>query len=179
MTSPARFRCLSALSLLATLATAGCHSHVVSGAQARTEARAAAAQQRAELEAIPPASKNRYMAIHSYDSWENPYITVQPDMLTLHVMYADQNPTDFGSGGMLRPAGARRQVVNISPGRLAEAMSSIPPTSWPYGRVVAVEEAHQTPGKQEPTVRRNMENAIVILNDLGIVAYDLADGNLR
>ncbi len=119
------------------------------------------------------------MAIHSYDSWENPYITVQPDMLTLHVMYADQNPSDFGSGGMLRPAGARRQVVNISLSRLAEAMSSIPPASWPYGRVVAVEEAHQTPGKQEPTLRRNMENAIGVLSDLGIVAYDLADGNLR
>jgi hypothetical protein len=45
--------------------------------------------------------------------------------------------------------------------------------------VVAVEEAHETPGKQEPAVRRNMETTVSVLNDLGIVAYDLVDRNLR
>lgn len=119
------------------------------------------------------------MAVHSYDSWENPYITVQPDMLTVHVLLADLNPSSFGSGGMLRPIGARRQNVNIAVDKLGEAMGAIPPGSWPYGRVVAVEEAHETPGKQEPAVRRNLENAVGILNDLGIMAYDLKDGNLR
>jgi hypothetical protein len=172
-------RCAFSLFLLPALSLAGCHSAASSDANARAEARAAAVQQRGELEQIPPPSKNRYMAVRSFDSWENPYITVQPDMLTVHITLADVNPSPYGAGGMLRPVGARRQEVNISSAKLGEAMSAIPQNSWPYGRVVAVEEAHQTPGKQEPAIRRNMETTVSILNDLGIVAYDLTDRNLR
>ena len=170
---------MAVLFLLGVFALEGCQTKVVSGVQAKAAAHAAAAGERQELEQIPPPSKTRYMAVHSYDNWENPYITVQPDMVTVHVLLADANPSGFGAGGMLRPTGARREVVNISLGKLAEAMSSIPQGSWPYGRVVAVEEAHQTPGKQEPTVRRNLEIAVGTLNDLGIMAYDLSEGNLR
>ncbi len=164
---------------LAAVSLNGCHNQVVSGAQAKAEQRAHAAEQRQQLEQIPPPSKNRYMTVHSFDTWENPYITVQPDMLTIHIMLADQNPAAFGSGGMLRPTGARRQDVNVTLDGLSEAMSAVPPSSWPYGRVVAVEEAHQTPGKQEPTIRRNLETTVGTLNDLGIVAYDLKEGSLR
>ena len=128
---------------------------------------------------IPLPSKARYMAVHSYESWENPYITVQPDMVTLHVLVADANTSPFGAGGMLRPTGARRENLNLSPAKLAEAISAIPQSAWPYGRVIAVEEAHQTPAKQEPVVRRNLETTVSTLNDLGVVAYDLNDGSLR
>lgn len=128
---------------------------------------------------IPPPSKNRYMAIHSFESWQNPYITVQPGMLTLHVLMADANPSPMGAGGMLRPIGARRQDVSIAPEKLGEAMTSIPESAWPYGRVIAIEEAHKTPAKQEPVVRRNMESTVGTLNDLGIVAYDITDGSVR
>ena len=128
---------------------------------------------------IPPPSKTRYMAVHSYDGWENPYITVQPAMVTIHVLLADANTSLLGAGGMLRPVGARREEVSVSPDKLGEAMSSIPQTAWPYGRVVAVEEAHKTPAKEEPVVRRNMEATVGTLNDLGIMAYDLVEGNLR
>lgn len=173
------FRSAPALLLPCLLVIAGCHGRVIAGTQDKAAQRAAAAQERQELDQIPLPTKSRYMAVHSYDGWENPYITVQPDMLTIHIMLADQNPSSFGAGGMLRPVGARREEVNISPEKLGEAMTAIPQSSWPYGRVVAVEEAHQTPGKQEPTVRRNMEATVSTLNDLGLVAYDLADGNLR
>ena len=128
---------------------------------------------------IPPPSKNRFMAVRSFDSWQNPYITVQPGMLTLHVLLADANPVTYGAGGMLRPINARRQDVNISPEKLGEAMSAIPDSSWPYGRVVAVEEAHKTPQKEEPVVRRNLEATVGTLNDLGIIAYDPTDGTVR
>ena len=119
------------------------------------------------------------MAVHTFDTWENPSITVQPDMLTVRVMLADANPSAYGSGGMLRPTGARRQVVNVGFDKLGEALSAIPQSSWPYGRVVAVEEAHGTPSKQEPAIRRNVEAAVASLNDLGIAAYDMTAGNLR
>lgn len=161
------------------LALAGCASRVVSGAQAKAEHQAEMTSERQQLEMIPPPSKNRYMAVHSFESWENPYITIQPDMLTLHVLLADANPTSYGVGGMLRPVGARRAELNISFDKLGEAMSTIPQGAWPYGRVVAVEEAHKTPPKQEHVVRRNLETTVGTLNDLGIVAYDLSDGTVR
>ncbi|MBE7159352.1 MAG: hypothetical protein INR62_13135 [Rhodospirillales bacterium] len=164
--------------LLACSALFGCH-HALSNAQARSEARAAAAEQRQELEQIRPPSKSRYMAVRSYDTWENPYITVQPDMLTVHILYADANPSAYGAGGMLRPTAARRQEVNIQLSKLGEAMTSVPQGSWPYGRVVAVEEAHESPGKEEQALRRNLETTVSILNDLGIVAYDLNSGVSR
>ena len=131
------------------------------------------------MEAIPPPSKSRFMAVHSYDTWQNPYITVQPGMVTLHVLLADPNTVDFGAGGMLRPVGARRLVLNLGNDKLGEAVSSIPQSSWPYGRVVAIEEAHNTPVKAEPIVRRNVEATVGTLNDLGVVAYDLATGTVR
>ncbi len=168
------------------MAAAGCLlngcSHQVAQAgstEAASDHRAVLATEREQLESIPPPSKGRYMAVHSFDNWQNPYITVQPSMVTIHVLRADANTSDLGVGGMLRPVGARREDVSVSPDKLADAMSSIPQTAWPYGRVVAVEEAHKTPQKQEPVVRRNMEATVGTLNDLGIVAYDLTEGSLR
>jgi hypothetical protein len=161
---------------------AGCHGRgLVNAASASpgSEQRAVANTQREQLDMIPPPSKNRYMVVRSMESWQNPYITVQPGMLELHVTLADANPSPVGAGGMLRPEAARRQVLNISFDKLGEAMAAIPQTAWPYGRVIAIEEAHKTPAKAEPAVRRAMEMAVGTLSDLGIVVYDPVEGNLR
>ena len=147
-------------------------------AERRAQQNALLNSQREQLSQIPPPAKSRFMAVRTMESWENPYITVQPDMLTLHVLLADPIP-QAGAGGMLRPIGARRQDLNISLDKLGEAISSMPTGSWPYGRVIAVEEAHKTPEAGLPIVRRNMEAAVRILNDLGVVAYDINEGNLR
>jgi hypothetical protein len=119
------------------------------------------------------------MAIHGFDSWENPYITVQPGMVELHVTRGDANTTPIGVGGITRPVGARREELNVSLDDLAGAISAVPGDAWPYGRVVAIEEAHKTPASAEPAVRRNMETAIARLNDLGVVVYDLSEGKLQ
>jgi hypothetical protein len=136
-------------------------------------------QIRQQLDLIPPPSKNRYMAVHSLSTWENPYLTVQGSMLTLHVTVADANPSPLGTGGVLRPVGARRQDLNIRTSDLPIALNAVPQTAWPYGRVVAIEEAHDTPAAARPQVRRNMEAAMQSLNDLGVVVYEWSDsGNL-
>ena len=127
---------------------------------------------RQQMELIPPPSKTRYMAVHSLSNWENPYLTIQENMATLHVTLGDANGSDLGVGGMLRPVGARRQDLNIRVSELPAALNAIPENSWPYGRVVAVEEAHQTPAAERPKVRRNMEVAIKTLGDLGVVVYE-------
>jgi hypothetical protein len=147
--------------------------------QAHAEQRAEESMDRQELDQIPPPSKGRFMAIHSVKSWENPAIVVQPGMLELHVTVGDANPSTFGAGGMLRPVGAREQELNISLDKLEEAISSVPASAWPYGRVVALDEPTRTPASAEPQVRRNMEVALRELNNLGIVAYDLRDGMVR
>jgi hypothetical protein len=130
---------------------------------------------RQQMELIPPPSKTRYLAVHSLTNWENPYITVQGGMLTLHVMMADGNTSGLGEGGLLRPVGARRQDLNIRTSDLPTALNAVPQNAWPYGRVVAVEEAHNVPKNARPQVRRNMEAAMQTLNDLGVVVYEWND----
>ena len=167
------------------LILSGCHSRPspVSALKARTQLQTQIATQletqREQLDQIPPPSKSTFMTVHTYDSWQNPVLTIQPSMLELHVLLADANTTPIGVGGMFRPVNARRQELNISMSTLGDAMSSIPSSSWPYGRVVAIEEANKTPASAEPAVRRNMELAISKLNDLGIVVYDLGSGKIQ
>ena len=170
---------------LAAFCLTGCHGHGLPTA-ATEQARAAQhAEQNAllnslrdQLNQIPPPTKSRFMAVHTMDAWENPSITVQPGMLTLHVLMADPIP-QAGAGGMLRPLGARRQELNIALDKLGDAGAAIPASAWPYGRVIAVEEAHKTPAAGLPAVRRSMEAAVGTLSDLGVVSYDLTVGNLR
>lgn len=130
---------------------------------------------REQMELIPPPSKTRYMAVHSLSGWENPYLTVQENMATLHVTLADANTSDMGVGGMLRPVGARRQDLTIRVSDLPSALNAIPENSWPYGRVIAIEEAHDAPASARPAVRRNMEASIKTLSDLGVVVYEWND----
>lgn len=131
---------------------------------------------RQQMELIPPPSKTRYMAVKSLSSWENPYLTVQDNMLTLHVMLEDANTSALGQGGMLRPVGARRQDLTVRVGELAAALNAVPQSAWPYGRVVAIEEAHNIPARVRPEVRRNMEAVMKTLGDLGVVVYEWAEG---
>jgi hypothetical protein len=169
---------LVSLPLLTVLA--GCHSHTFSQSaeQARAERHALQDSARQQLERIPPPSKSRFMGVHSAESWENPSITVEPGMLELRITLADPDP-QLGSGGMLRPVAARQQENNISLDELDDAVSSIPASAWPYGRVVSVEEPTRTPPRAEPQVRRNLEVTVRELNDLGIVVYDVRDAIVR
>ena len=161
------------------LALTGCTRTAASSV---AEAKAIAAEQRQEInlarqqmELIPPPSKTRYMAVKSLALWENPYLTVQGAMVTLHVVQADANTSELGVGGMLRPMGARRQDLNVRVSDLPTALNAVPQNFWPYGRVVAVEEAHEVPVSARPEVRRNVETVIKTLSDLGVVVYEWSD----
>jgi hypothetical protein len=157
--------------LASPLVLGGCRT-----ASAGTTPQLASPQQidsaRQQISFIPPPSKSRYMAVHSLSTWENPYLTVQQNIATLHVTVADANPSTLGTGGMLRPAAARRQDVIIRTSDLPQALAAVPESSWPYGRVVAVEEAHDTPQSARPAVRRNVEATLKTLSDLGVVVYE-------
>lgn len=127
---------------------------------------------RQDMAMIPPPSKNLFMNVSNMEAWENPSLTVQENMITLHVLMPDVNPSDLGRGTMLRPVAARVQVLNVAPDDLAQALNAIPKEAWPYGRVVAIEEARKAPESARQQLRRNMEAAIDTLNNIGVVAYE-------
>lgn len=166
------------LALLAPLALSGCN-RAAAGTTPTTASPQAIEAARQQLDLIPPPSKSRYMAVHNLTTWENPYLTVQQNMATLHVTVADANPSAIGAGGMLRPVAARQQVLTIRLSDLPAALDAIPENSWPYGRVVAVEEAHDTPPADRPAVRRNIEATFKTLGDLGVVVYEWTDAGFR
>jgi hypothetical protein len=165
--------------LLVPVLLAGCsHSATPSQAEMRAiaaEQREEAAQAKQQMEAIPLPSKAQYMAVKSLNLWQNPYLTVQGSMVTVHVLLADANTSTLGQGGLLRPMGARRRDLNVRPTELSAALNAIPQSAWPYGRVVAVEEAHEVPARDRAQVRRNVESVVNTLNNLGIVVYDWSD----
>lgn len=166
--------------LLLTLCTSlfalsGCTrtpANASTSASLAAEQRATLDAARQQLELIPPPSKARYTAVHSLETWENPYLTVQGSMVTLHVLLADANTSSLGEGGMLRPVGARRRNLDVRVSDLPTALNAIPEGAWPYGRVIAIEEAHNIPVSERAVVRRNVESVIKTLNDLGVVVYE-------
>lgn len=169
---------LSFLGIVALCCVSGC-SHSSSGPapsvsrqEAKQEARAAAQgreNDRQQLEKIPLPTKSRYVDVHTTENWQNPFLSVGLNTIKMRVIMPDANPSSFGKGGMLRPASARRQDLEIRVSDLPAALTALPDTAWPYGRVVAVAEGFTTEKKQRPQIRRNVEATIQALNDLGII----------
>jgi hypothetical protein len=124
---------------------------------------------RESLENIPPPLKHRYVNVHSTDAWQNPFLTVRRDTLTLRIIYPQQTSSALDAGTLLHPAAARRQELEIRMSDLPEALSAIPDFAWPYGRVVAIAESPSASRQDRPQVRRNVEQAIRIVNDLDVV----------
>jgi hypothetical protein len=164
-----------------TLFSAGCRRAAKTGAAThqptarelqQQQARALAkheATARASLENIPTPFKRRYLNVHSTDAWENPFLTVRRDTLTLRVIFPQQTSSALDSGTMLHPAAARKQELEIRLADLPDALAAIPDFAWPYGRVVAIEESPAAARQDRAQVRRNVETAIRIVNDLDVV----------
>ena len=112
--------------------TTGCN-RAKAGAKIATASPSDVESARVQIGLIPPPSKSRYMAVPSLTMWENPYLTVQENIVTLHVTLADANTSGLGTGGMLRPVGARRQDLNVRVSELPAALNAVPEESWPYG----------------------------------------------
>jgi hypothetical protein len=162
---------------LVALPLAGCRQAPVNAASAAAAQRQQADEARRDLARIPPPSKNLYMAVTDMNAWQNPSLTVQENMISLHVLMPDANPSDLGKGTMLRPEAARRQILNIDPSKLAEALNAIPQDAWPYGRVVAIEEAHDAPQAARQQLRRNIEHAVDTLQNIGVVVDEWNDNH--
>jgi hypothetical protein len=132
---------------------------------------------RQQLEQIPPPSKNRYLSVRTKEAYANPFLVVHPQTITLTIIYRDQDPNGFTGGGVLRPAKARKQEIDVRPADLVQALASLAPDVWPYGRVVAIEESPTAPRTERVAIRRNVEATIQILNDLGVVVDEWTGSN--
>lgn len=170
--------CIAIIGL--TLPLAGCHRSQPTGEAAQPTPRQLQQQQaktlaksestaRAALEQIPPPLKHRYVNVHSTDAWENPFLTVHRDSLTLRIVFPQQTSSPVDAGTMLHPAAARKQELGIRMADLPEALAAIPDFAWPYGRVVAIQESPAAARADRIQVRRNVETTIRIINDLDVV----------
>lgn len=140
---------------------------------------------RDQLDEIPLPSKSRYLAIHTVESWSNPFVVVGRKTVMLRIYYPDAAangtlPGNMLPNTMLRPAGARKRELDLRLADLPEALAALPAESWVYGRVVAVEEDPSTPRPDRVQMRRNIEVTIQMLNDLGVVVNEWpVGGGLR
>ena len=138
----------------------GCRS-AAAGTSVVTASPQVVASVEQRLEMIPPPSKTQYLAVRTLTEWQNPYLTVEQSGATLHVTSVQRQD----------------QAVKVSD--LPSALNALPNGSWPYGRVVAVEEIRGESDATRPAVRRNVEAALKTLGDLGVVAYEWNESGLR
>jgi hypothetical protein len=172
------------------LLLAGCHASQKTAEHPQPTPRQLAQQQaralsqseataRVSIEQIPPPLKHRYLNVRSTDAWENPFLSVHRDSVTLRVIFPRQTASPVDAGTMLHPDAARKQELEVRLSDLPEALSAIPDFAWPYGRVVAIEESPTAARQDRPQVRRNVEAAIRIVNDLDVVVdeWNAPNGN--
>jgi hypothetical protein len=129
---------------------------------------------RQELAQISLPSKSVYASIDKEAQWQNPFLTVESNTIQLRIYLADQNSSQFDRGGLTRLNAARKQTLNIRLKDLPRALSSLPGSAWPYGRVVAVEEALEPP-RYSSQLRANVAVTETALTDMGIVVDDWAN----
>jgi len=150
-------------------AAAAAREHAVQQARA---AAAALDQDRQELDSIPPPSKTIYMAIHTRQSWSNPFLIVSRSAVNLTILMPDNGPAGSPGSEILRPVAARRRELDLRLSDLPEALAATPASVWPYGRVIAVEEDPLEQKTDRAQTRRNLEATMQTLSDLGVVIYD-------
>lgn len=182
MTPVRKYKGILALGLLLPLALIACHKEeqAVEGVaqnavKAEHTAQANATeldQERAQLAQIPLPTKSMYVDVHEPAQWENPFMSVGPQYVTMRVLMPDMNPSTATQGTLLRLKAAREQELELRISDLDKAVAAIPAGAWHYGRVIAVAESPEASRKDRPTVRRNVEAVIRRLNDLGIVVEE-------
>lgn len=89
------------------------------------------------LQAIPPADSAKYEHIHDMKAWRNPYLIVRTDGVALY-------------------DSADSAEILLKNDELIPALSKLPASNWPYGRVVAAAEYGVRGSKQDAAaLRRN------------------------
>jgi hypothetical protein len=107
----------------------------------------------ARLQAIPSAANDKYRNMTNMKNWRNPYLIILPEGV-----------------GLLDPANNEQRLLKTD--EMLEALAALPPSAWPYGRVVVVtENPIASTEEQRIAIRRNkgivagtLEGAHVLIN---------------
>ena len=98
----------------ATLSLAACSRSQQAAASSESAAMS-------RVESIPAADQAKYGDAHKIKNWRNPYLVIRTDSIGLMDL-------------------ANNEEHHIKPDEIAQALAKLPASSWPYGRVIAVEE---------------------------------------
>ena len=91
----------------------------------------------ARILAIPEPTPEKYRTLIHMKGWQNPYLIIRADGV-----------------GLLDPEDHLERI--LKPGELTLALGNLPPSAWPYGRVVAVtENAFKSSADDEVKIRAN------------------------
>ncbi len=96
----------------------------------------------ARILAIPAAAPEKYRGMRDMKGWRNPYLILRADGVAL-----------------LDPDNHLERI--LKPGELTQALGNLPPSAWPYGRVVAVSEGGVRSGAAEDDVKIRTNRALV------------------
>jgi hypothetical protein len=88
------------------------------------------------IQSIPAADPARYRKIRDYKEWRNPYLVIRKDGV-----------------GLLDIANNEQRLLD--PHDLPDALALLPPTAWPYGRVVRVAENSISSPEEGILIRKN------------------------
>jgi|SRR5437588_9409214 len=96
----------------------------------------------AHILSIPPANAARYQGMADMKNWRNPYLIINTDSVAL--LDSDNHEEHL-----------------LKPEQLTQALANLPPSAWPYGRVVAVTENGVRGSSNDDVVKIRKVRAIV------------------
>jgi hypothetical protein len=171
-----RFAFLTTLAFGALLFTNGCRRgdpfNTVGYASSWNTSKITAGQ---ELAQIPVPSKSTYLAVDQESQWQNPFLTVETNMIQIRIYLADENSSEVDRGGLTRLSAARKHILNVRLKDLPRALSVLPEGAWPYGRVIAIGEEVETP-QNRARLSGNLAVTVGALKDMGIIVDDWTNG---
>jgi len=107
----------------------------------KTPEEMAATSPEARIQQIPPADAEKYRNVHDYKEWRNPYLLIRKDGVALFDVSNNE-----------------QRLIKVED--LPEALAELPPSAWPYGRVVAV---------GQNGIMGSADDAVLIRKNRGIV----------
>lgn len=144
----------SHLHLIAAAATVliSCSGLSCSGSKT-PDAAALEASAAARILAIPDATAEKYNNPAAVKAWRNPYLIIRVDGV-----------------GLLDPNNHLEHI--LKPAELTQALANLPPSAWPYGRVVAVtENSVRTSPEDEVKIRQNRAVVAGTLKSLHVLIH--------
>ena len=94
------------------------------------------------LQAIPAANSEQYRGMVDMKDWKNPYLIVREDGIGLLDL-------------------ANNEIHVLKPEDVLAALANLPPSAWPYGRVVAAQENGVVSASEEGKVRMRKNRALL------------------